>query len=389
MGSRTATSESDSVRPVRKAPLAFAGVAVLLVIVIFGGIWWHRRPSTAFGHYLAGQRFEEQGISSAAMVEYRAAVQIDKTYAEPYLGMAQVEAANGNLGRAADLLGTVLYYHPDHPHIQCRRAQLYGTANRFEMALTVARDAVKIEPNCAAAHNDMGMLYDQCGDSQNAALELGRARTLAPDDEALSLDYARVLVKAGQPDDAFDIVDGILKKTKLYKTQANYLEGWILSDFGPHGRRDTQTLAKAIQHLGLALVDTPSHTASLQQLGIIYLRTGNLQGAQSSLEKALKAGPDTIEMLDALIELYTRQNNPELAAQAKQADTRYREALLPLKKARLQYINHPEDLDNDMLLATHELDIGNKLDAFGLVKMVHEKDPTRKDAVDLYAEMKQ
>ena len=383
--SRKLPSPPAKIRQLKPKGIA-AAIALLLCAAAGIGYWWNTPPMRAYRHFRAGQKFEEKGISAAAMMEYRSAVDIEKTYSAPYLAMAHVEQNNGNLGTAADLMGTVLYYHPHYPHIQCRRAQLYGIANRFEMAFTIAKDAIEIEPDCAAAHNDMGMLYSICGNDADAALELGKAHQLAPTDEALTLDYARVLAKTGKADEAFAIVDTVLTKTRLFKTQANYLEGWILSEYGRSGVKDSHSLADGIQHLGLALVDTPSHTASLQQLGIIYIRTGNLPGAQTALEKAFKAGPATLEMLDAMVDVYRKQNNPNLDS-AIAVDTRYREVFLPLKLARLEYVKRPLNLDNNMVLAKLELEVGNKLDAFSLVKLVHDRAPERKDAAQLYEEM--
>jgi Flp pilus assembly protein TadD len=358
-------------------------LAVILAISGFGYYKWLHRPMTADRYYWDGVYRFEQKQYAFAMLDWQNAVKMDQKDPRPYLSMSKVEEMNGNLGLAADLLGTVLYYHPKHPHIQCRRAQLYGMANRFEMAFTVAQDAVNIEPNCPAAFNAYGMLLEKTGDYAAAATALGRAHQLLPSDHALALDYARLLALSGKHQEALDIVDAEII-TKKFPVQANYLEGWILSEYGRGGKID---LGTAISHLGMALVDNPDHTQSLMQLGRIYLKLGNLPGAQTELEHAFKKGPASIELMAALVELYDRIHSP-LVNEARQAADKINNTMLPLQKLRFNYVKNPEDLDNNMKLAEAELSVGNNYDAFALVSMVHQKDPNRKDAADRYIEMK-
>jgi len=367
-----------------KSHLPKVVIAFLAMAAAGGGLFWYvHRPMTADRYYWSGRKNLEKGETALAMRNWRLAVNLDKTYSPAYLAMAQVEQESGNLGKSADLLGTVLYYHPKYPHIQCRRAQLYGMANRFEMAYTVAQDAVSIEPTCPAAHNALGMLLEMADDIGGAARELGQAHAFSPADDALTLDYARVLAKSGKHDEALAIVEAELPKTK-FRIQANYLEGWLLSEYGRGGRIDYGT---ALHHLGLALVDNPDHTASLTQLGIVYLHLGNLHGAQDTLEHAFKKGPDTIELLDALVTLYSKINSP-LLDQARETNQKIRKMILPLKAYRHTYVLHPDDLTNVVALAHAELDLGNVLDAFQLISTAHAKAPQRKDVSDLYNQMK-
>jgi tetratricopeptide (TPR) repeat protein len=366
----------------RRMPILIAAIGTIAVVAIGVNLYRHR-PMTAERYYWQGVDHLKAGSTAYAMLDWQNSVRLDSKNPRPYLAMSEVEERSGNLGRAADLLGTVLYYHPKHPHLQCRRAQLYGMANRFEMAFTVAQDGVAIEPNCAAAFNAYGMLLEKAGDYAGAAAALGRAHTLLPTDHALSLDYARILALSGKPQDALGIVEAELATNK-FPVQAHYLEGWILSEYGRDGKLD---LKNAVIHFGLALVENSEHTQTLTQLGRIYLRTNNLSGAQTELEHAFKNGPASLELVDALVELYDRLNSP-LLIQAKQTNEQLKAAMIPLRNLRHRYVQNPNDLDNNMKLADAELGVGNTFDAFDLVRMVHEKDPTRKDAADKFTEMR-
>ncbi len=365
----------------RRLPILIAAIGTLAVVA--GGVNIYRhRPMTAERYYWQGVEHLKEGSTAFAMLDWQNAVRLNNKDPRPYLAMSEVEERGGNLGRAADLLGTVLYYHPKHLHLQCRRAQLYGMANRFEMALNVAQDGVAIEPNCPAAFNAYGMLLEKAGDYAGAAVALGRAHTLLPSDHALALDYARILALSGKPQDALGIVEAELATDK-FPVQAHYLEGWILSEYGRAGKIDDKN---AIIHFGLALVNNPEHTQTLTQLGRIYLRRNNLHGAQIELERAFKNGPASLELVDALVELYDRLNSP-LLIQAQQTNEQLKAALIPLRDLRHRYVQNPNDLNNNMKLADAELGVGNTYDAFDLVRMVHEKDPGRKDAADKYTEM--
>jgi Flp pilus assembly protein TadD len=376
------------VKPAKSVRESFAkpiSAAVLAAVIIGAGSYWYlHRPPTIGQHLWQGDEYAKQGANAMAMQEYMAAAAINKSDPAPYLAMSRLEERAGNLGTAADRLGTVLHYHPHYPHIQCHRAELYGVANRFEMAYTVARDAVTVEPNCPTAHNDMGMLLEMTDDIPGAARELGQAHTLAPDDDALTLDYARLLAKSGKADDALNIVDEVLPVTKLFKVQANYLEGWIFAEYGRGGHRD---YVKAQSFLGAALAENPMHTQSLAESGKIFLNQRALAAAEVQLEKAHKHGPDTIELLTDLVQLYQKEKNPKLAETASITE-QMKSMLVPMRKYRRRWIDHPGDLDNTLTLAKAELTAGNMLDAFDLVKQVLAIDPNHDGAAKLYNDMK-
>ncbi len=378
-------------KPVKPAPSTRKGLPLAICAFALGAAavggaryWYVHRPPTVKQYLEKGDDFAAKGHSAMAIQQYMAAAALKKTDAAPYLAMSKIEEAAGNLGTAADRLGTVLYYHPDYPHIQCRRAQLYGMANRYEMAYTIAKDAVKIEPGCAVAHNDMGMLLELSDDTAGAARELGTAHSLAPDDEALTLDYARVLAKSGKADDALNIVNSVLPITKKFTVPANYIEGWILAEYGRNGHPDYKN---AQIFLATALTLNHDHTASLAESGKIFLHQKLYIAAQDQLLRAFRNGPDTIDMLDDLVAVYRAERSPQLA-DAVATTNQMKQMLLPLKSYRRRWLEHPDDLDNNLNLARAEMGAGNKLDAFDLIKHVLAKEPQNKGAYELYAEMK-
>lgn len=386
------TGRAGEKRLSKRSSRRLLAVAAASLAALLGGLvyWRHHRPAPALQHYQEGVRLAKEGKGAEAVHEWQTSLRLDPGFLPSYFAIAQQAQESNQLGAAADILSNVARIRPNYPHISYRCATLFGLSNRYETALFYARQAVQQEPDFADAHNTLGKVLENGGDLPGAVEEAGRAHTLLPNDEMLTLEYARLLALTGHPDEALGLVENALPKTGL-PLQSNYLEGWLLGEYGRNGKRD---LGTALSYLGRALQINPDHTASLTELGILFLRQGNLQAAHETLEHAFRAAAtapsdtrDTLARLDALVDLYAQENNP-LLTQAQQTAEQMKATILPLQAARHRYLTHPDDVANNTVLAEQEAKVGNVLDAYSLTKKVLAKDPQQKQALALYTRLK-
>lgn len=158
----------------------------------------------------------------------------------------------------------------------------------FEMAL-------KHHPDCATAHNNLGVLFWQLGDLGKALESLYRAFDLNPEDTDILLNSARVLAEAGETATAADILRLYLRKSpddeEAWNTYDQLVRAQCLPAWDPEG--------------------LPASVAD------IYLRMGkelasatDLVGAAEALEKALKLDPSRTDIVDELNRLSLPQTTP-------------------------------------------------------------------------------
>jgi len=358
-------------RPRPRWLLPLAGVALILAGagIAYQGI--HREPP-AVTHYKAGLLLAQEGKGAEARQEWMNAIHSDPKFAPAYRSLSELEAQQGQMLSAAETLASLQKADPQARHILCRQAEYLGMANRYETALDLAREAVRREPDCSDAHNALGMLLEKADDLKGAAAELQQAHQLAPNDEALALDYARVLTKAGHPDDALVIANKIATEPKpLFPVQTYYIMGWILGEYGRYGQHD---LGTALSYLDRALHINPDHTASNEAMGQIYTQMGQDPVAISYLLHACRVGPVSLEGLRCLQGAYERQHDPT-AEQARKAADILEKAQIPLYKRRNRFLTHPDDADNTVALAALESSVGNVDDAYLLVRQVLAQNP--------------
>jgi protein O-GlcNAc transferase len=85
-------------------------------------------------------------------------------------------------------------------------------AGRYEQAEQLYLDILQAQPYHAVANHNLGLLAGQVGQHEAGLPYLLKALSVNPDEGQFWLSYASGLLKAGQPDEALDIVDTAIKR---------------------------------------------------------------------------------------------------------------------------------------------------------------------------------
>jgi type IV pilus biogenesis/stability protein PilW len=102
----------------------------------------YRTPEIA--HYNLGRVQAEQGNTSAAIAALGQAETANPGYLPPYLEMARLHEAQGDLGAADEVLQRALTRFPDNVSILFARGKLLYRQQRYERALAVLGDARRL-----------------------------------------------------------------------------------------------------------------------------------------------------------------------------------------------------------------------------------------------------
>ena len=158
-------------------------------------------PKDAAAWVNLGNLERRAGRNEQARAAYRAAEARDSSQALALQGEAQTLAAMGHAREAEAAYRRWIERRPSDFGARLEAIHYFVSEGRSDVALEIARGAVRIDPNSADAHLMLGVALDATGDKRGALSELRRAEVLAAD--AAGRARAQQLVvtlRAGAPD---------------------------------------------------------------------------------------------------------------------------------------------------------------------------------------------
>ncbi len=143
--------------------------------------WVNSHPNDARALQLLGRLEEAKGDQTAAMVDYKKALQIDLTNAIAANNLAYLMVENGqNVDVALTLAQTARRAMPDSPNTADTLAWVYYFKGEYEAARGLLESALKAAPDNASIHLHLGLPYIKLNDKSDAVQQLKKAAALAP-----------------------------------------------------------------------------------------------------------------------------------------------------------------------------------------------------------------
>lgn len=143
--------------------------------------WTKDHPRDPAGFTVLGSLQDAQGDRQGAINSYKAAlaIQPDQAVAANNLANLMVETGQ-NLDVALTLAQTARRAMPDSPDTADTLAWIYYQKGNYMSARDLLEDAAKASPNNANIHYHLGMTYAKLARKADAAAELKKAESLAP-----------------------------------------------------------------------------------------------------------------------------------------------------------------------------------------------------------------
>jgi cytochrome c-type biogenesis protein CcmH/NrfG len=290
-----------------------AASALALAALTWGLVWvWQFRRSAVQRHIEAGIEAAQSGQGEKAEQEWQTAVRLDPRNAgawdllgEYYLSTNNQPAAVAAFRRALQL----------QPHTSKREGQLAESTLRAGdevSALRYAQDALKDDPDNAAALSIAARLLGDVQDEKRRIDCLRRLVKIQPDDLSALSRLAVALSDNQLHPQAGPVLAHILDLDPNNAT-AHALRGEMhfILDASPQG------LAQAQSDLNRALQLDPTAPFPRFYLGKLYLRTGQPARAVFQLEEAARLQPDKPEIYFELADAYRRAGKPQQAGAAR------------------------------------------------------------------------
>ena len=147
--------------------------------------WMNSHPKDPAAPQVLGSLEETKGDQAKAMDYYNKALQLDPDngVASNNLAYMTIET-HGNVDVALRLAQTARRVMPDSPQTADTLAWVYFFKGNYGAARDLLESALKTSPDDPSIHYHLGMTYTKLNDKTNAALNLKKAVTLAPDSKS-------------------------------------------------------------------------------------------------------------------------------------------------------------------------------------------------------------
>ncbi|HEX7804476.1 MAG TPA: tetratricopeptide repeat protein [Pseudoxanthomonas sp.] len=180
-------------------------------------------------------------------------------------------------------------------------------SNAAEEAVTYAREWIHQSPGDAQAHRWLAVASQQRGDHSDALRSIERAIELAPENDALQLVRANLLIAGKQWEEANAAL------SKASDLNPNQLGAYLMQAQLALGRGD---LDEAERLNRLASRVAPDHPQLAVVEGMLALQRGNVDTGLKRVSAALQQTPEDVQLRYVLGFLYLRKQHWAFAEQA-------------------------------------------------------------------------
>jgi cellulose synthase operon protein C len=198
--------------------------------------------------------------------------------------------------------------------------QRYFAEGKYAEAEIQYSNAIRIDPNFAPAHDELGKTYLRLGDFTRAYQELTRTVELAPDNYRAHTDLANLLITARNPDDS--------PNADSLKQARSHLD--LLREKQPNSAETHEAwsnyyavqnnVSGAIQEMQQAIAIDPNRSQSYLVLGLLQQSEKLNDEAERSYNDAIRTDPKAMNAQLALGAFYEYRNRlPEAEQQFKHA----------------------------------------------------------------------
>lgn len=158
----------------------------------------HSGTQTASTYYQLGKFHQARGNMDAARAAYLQSVALDGHQADARNALAVIDAKQGRLNDAVQLLEAVVRDYPQDAYLQNNLAYVQYLRHDYSAALSALERALTIEPGNARAHANLDLVQAALIEKKNA-LMAEDANTPAPESHAAHVDSVEPEARQSAP----------------------------------------------------------------------------------------------------------------------------------------------------------------------------------------------
>lgn len=221
---------------------------------------------------------------------YEFIIRKDSTNSSAYLGIGKIYAILNNNAAALAYLNQSLKMDPYQTESYFMKGMIYrgdfaetGRKESFDLALTSFQTAIEQDPNNYSAYVQLGVMYDQVGDS-TAIDYYNSALDIYPNSLEAWYNKAMFYQNRGRLQEAHDCYQTIHEIDSTW-ADAYYNQGYIylLID---------ENLDSAVYYFDKAVNFDPTFYQAYNNLGLTYEKKGDISRAKQFYTKAVEINPE-------------------------------------------------------------------------------------------------
>jgi tetratricopeptide (TPR) repeat protein len=157
------------------------------------------------------QRLADDGDAGAAIVEYEAALAVDRTMSVAHESLIKLYGARRDWARAEEHYRAAVALGVTHAELHYDYGVLMGMQEQWDRAADAYQQAIAINPMHAEAHNNLGQVLERKRQLEPALDEYRRALDSQPTFRLARFNMGRMLIALGRPSDAIGVLESLLE----------------------------------------------------------------------------------------------------------------------------------------------------------------------------------
>lgn len=269
-------------------------------------------PNNSEGYRMLGNFYYDNNQFDKAATEYASLYQdhpkdlvVKKNYIQLLILLDRIDEAR-------KLNEEVMKAKPDDSGAQVYKAEIDIRSGKSSDAVTTLLAVLKTDPdNAAIAHYQLGLAYEQLGDSNKAEAEWRTAVQQRPDLVEAHRALAGVAIRRGDAGGLAQEADQIMS------AQPGAPDGYLLRGVAEIDRKN---YPQANEYLTKSLEKEPHNPGAYVQFGNLRLAQNQYAEAQRAFQQALDQDPNMTEALGGVLNVDLLQKQPDKAIATARAE---------------------------------------------------------------------
>lgn len=242
-------------------------------------------PRTPTWFYNQGYMLAHQGQTQEAIAKFREAILLAPTFEPAMSNLAQLLVNEREDGQAIEVLERLLGQYPENARGHSIKGTVLARRGHDDRAMAEFRLAIELSPELVDPHLHVGTLLLKNGQIEEAEASFDRALALDSNNVDARLGQARAVYASGGRARAVVEYQNIID-THPSSALAHHELAMLLDSMGER--------SEAIELLTAAAALASGSSDSVLAMGVIRLREGKLNEAESFMRQALRITPNAL-----------------------------------------------------------------------------------------------
>ncbi len=195
--------------------------------------------------------------------------------------------SNGEIKNALDNINLLSIEFPDEPLLFNLRGACNAGLSNYDDALKDYKKAVSIKPDYVDAHFNLGNIFRETGDSNNAIISYKKIIEISPKHDSAMYNLGVTFQELGELDDAIEYYDkALIINPDNEKILLNL--GFIYHEL--------DELEEALEYYERVLNLNPENVSTINNIAVIHREMGQVENSIEYYKRAISIKPDYAEV---------------------------------------------------------------------------------------------